>query len=161
MFFLFNAIPPSSANMLAARAGSALLIMKFFPVSHESRQKSRNHSGTVLIFVNPRMCCTCVEAHDTVPLIFRVFFSFSSADLRSRVQTSAAAKRLQELMKVRTDSAVGVRLGVKQRGCNGLSYTLDFVNAENASNKHDEVIETEGSACSTSCHAMRVLCSSR
>jgi iron-sulfur cluster assembly accessory protein len=40
--------------------------------------------------------------------------------------TNTAAGRIAQLLKRRPD-ATGVRLGVRARGCNGLSYTLDYV----------------------------------
>lgn len=39
--------------------------------------------------------------------------------------TQNAADRIKELMSKRPD-AIGIKLGVKRRGCNGLSYTLDY-----------------------------------
>ena len=40
-------------------------------------------------------------------------------------QTSNAVKRVQELVDSQPD-CTGLKIGVRQRGCNGLSYTLDF-----------------------------------
>mmetsp|Transcript_20976 Transcript_20976/g.41122 ORF Transcript_20976/g.41122 Transcript_20976/m.41122 type:complete len:164 (-) Transcript_20976:983-1474(-) len=39
--------------------------------------------------------------------------------------TDAAVERIKALLARRPDAA-GVRLGVKRRGCNGLSYTMDY-----------------------------------
>ncbi|GKY96441.1 hypothetical protein MPSEU_000603600 [Mayamaea pseudoterrestris] len=41
------------------------------------------------------------------------------------VVTPRAQDRLQELLKNKPD-AIGIRLGVRRRGCNGLSYTLNY-----------------------------------
>ena len=43
------------------------------------------------------------------------------------IVTDAAAQRLKEILDHNQDGAVGIRLGTKKRGCNGLSYTLNYV----------------------------------
>lgn len=40
--------------------------------------------------------------------------------------TEAAAARVQELLAGRGKPSLGVRVGVKTKGCSGLSYTLEF-----------------------------------
>ena len=40
--------------------------------------------------------------------------------------TEAAASRVQELLASRGKPSLGVRIGVKTKGCSGLSYTLEF-----------------------------------
>lgn len=41
------------------------------------------------------------------------------------VLTPAAVNKIKEIMGHRAD-CIGLRVGVRQRGCNGLSYTLDY-----------------------------------
>jgi len=55
--------------------------------------------------------------------------------------TDAAAKRVKELMAARGRPAAGVRLGVRSKGCSGLSYTLEYADEKGS---HDEVVEDKG-----------------
>jgi len=52
--------------------------------------------------------------------------------------TPAAVQRIKDLLKHKPD-AVALRVGVRQRGCNGLSYTLDY--ASNKSKLDEEVVQ--------------------
>jgi iron-sulfur cluster assembly protein len=55
--------------------------------------------------------------------------------------TDAAAERIQALLAKRGKPSVGVRVGVRARGCSGLSYTLEYADDKG---KYDEVIEAKG-----------------
>lgn len=55
--------------------------------------------------------------------------------------TEAAAKRIQALLAQRGKPAVGVRIGVRARGCSGLSYTLEYADE---AGRYDEVVEDKG-----------------
>jgi len=55
--------------------------------------------------------------------------------------TDAAAQRIQALLARRSKPSVGVRIGVRSRGCSGLSYTIEYAD-EKA--KFDEVVEDKG-----------------
>lgn len=54
--------------------------------------------------------------------------------------TPSAVQRIKDLM-VNERDAVGLKIGVRQRGCNGLSYTLDFAKEKD---KLDEVVVIDG-----------------
>ena len=43
--------------------------------------------------------------------------------------TSEAAKRLETMLRSKPD-ALGVLVGVKRRGCNGLAYTLNYADEQ-------------------------------
>ena len=55
--------------------------------------------------------------------------------------TDAAAERVREIIANSDKALVGVRVGVKNGGCAGMSYTMDF--AEQI-DRFDEVVEDKG-----------------
>ena len=55
--------------------------------------------------------------------------------------TPAAAERVKALIDGRGKPTAGVRIGVRTKGCSGLSYTLEFADTQQPM---DEVVETEG-----------------
>jgi iron-sulfur cluster assembly protein len=55
--------------------------------------------------------------------------------------TDAAAERIREIMANADKPVAGLRLGVKNGGCAGMSYTMEW--AETAG-PHDEVVEDKG-----------------
>ncbi|HXJ01491.1 MAG TPA: iron-sulfur cluster assembly accessory protein [Micropepsaceae bacterium] len=55
--------------------------------------------------------------------------------------TDAAATRIRDIMEKSEGRYIGVRVGVKNGGCAGMSYTMDY--AENAT-ALDEVVEDKG-----------------
>mmetsp|Transcript_46465 Transcript_46465/g.92030 ORF Transcript_46465/g.92030 Transcript_46465/m.92030 type:complete len:148 (+) Transcript_46465:69-512(+) len=57
--------------------------------------------------------------------------------------TENAANRIRELLSEKTD-AVGVRIGVKRRGCNGYSYTMNYADQEYVDNTKDEKVLSHG-----------------
>ncbi len=55
--------------------------------------------------------------------------------------TDAAAARVRELVERSEQPVAGVRVGVKNGGCAGMSYTMDLARTVE---KGDEVVETRG-----------------
>ena len=55
--------------------------------------------------------------------------------------TPAAAERVKALVEGRGKPTAGIRIGVRSKGCSGLSYTLEFADKQEPM---DEVIETQG-----------------
>lgn len=55
--------------------------------------------------------------------------------------TPAAADRIQGLLASRGKPSVGVRVGVRTKGCSGLSYTIEYADEIGP---YDEVVEGQG-----------------
>jgi iron-sulfur cluster assembly protein len=55
--------------------------------------------------------------------------------------TPAAAERAKALIEGRGKPTVGLRIGVRSKGCSGMSYTLEFADKQEPM---DEVVETGG-----------------
>ena len=57
--------------------------------------------------------------------------------------TGRAADRIKEMILGKED-VVGVRLGVKRRGCNGYSYTMNYANKSDIDPKKSEIVQEHG-----------------
>jgi iron-sulfur cluster assembly protein len=55
--------------------------------------------------------------------------------------TPAAIKQIKILLDQRDKESFGIRIGIKTKGCSGLSYTLEYADEQN---KLDEVVQQEG-----------------
>ena len=55
--------------------------------------------------------------------------------------TDAAAARVHEIMSASDEPLAGLRVGVKNGGCAGMSYTMEMARAVGP---HDEVVEDKG-----------------
>ncbi|HXP74885.1 MAG TPA: iron-sulfur cluster assembly accessory protein [Stellaceae bacterium] len=55
--------------------------------------------------------------------------------------TDAAADRIRALLSKRGKPAVGIRIGVRSRGCSGLTYTLEYADEKG---KLDELVQDKG-----------------
>lgn len=73
---------------------------------------------------------------------FFCFVSFNTAMIYFcfLFQTQNAVARVKELLKNKSD-CVGLRVGVKQRGCNGLTYYLEYAKEKQ---KLDEEVNQDG-----------------
>jgi iron-sulfur cluster assembly protein len=65
----------------------------------------------------------------------------ASRSLRIMTLTDAAASRVREVISAAEKPILGIRVGVKNGGCAGMSYTMDYAEAKNP---FDEVIEDKG-----------------
>jgi len=55
--------------------------------------------------------------------------------------TDAAAARIQALLQKRGKPSAGIRIGVRSRGCSGLTYTLEYADEKG---RLDEVVQDKG-----------------
>ena len=55
--------------------------------------------------------------------------------------TEAAAERVRAAIEAADKPILGLRVGVRNGGCAGMSYTMEYAEAKNP---HDEVIEDKG-----------------
>ena len=55
--------------------------------------------------------------------------------------SDAAAEQIKAVIALRDQPAEGIKIGVKSRGCSGLSYTLEYADEIT---KFDEVVEDKG-----------------
>jgi iron-sulfur cluster assembly protein len=55
--------------------------------------------------------------------------------------TDAAAQRIQAMLTRRGKPSAGIRIGVRSRGCSGLTYTLEYADEKG---KFDEVVQDKG-----------------
>merc|ERR1740123_327220 len=46
------------------------------------------------------------------------------------ILTENAARRIEELLSAQDENAKGIRLSLRTRGCNGLSYTINYATEE-------------------------------
>lgn len=55
--------------------------------------------------------------------------------------SEAAVARINALIKQRGKETYGIKVGVRTRGCSGLSYTIEYADE---AQKFDEVVEQDG-----------------
>ncbi len=55
--------------------------------------------------------------------------------------TPAAVERVRELLSKRGKPSVGIRIGVRSKGCSGLSYTIEYADERGPG---DEALEQDG-----------------
>ncbi len=55
--------------------------------------------------------------------------------------SDAAKSRIAELMSKRDKPTLGIKVGIRTRGCSGLSYTIEYADEVQ---KFDEVVDVDG-----------------
>jgi iron-sulfur cluster assembly protein len=61
--------------------------------------------------------------------------------MQAMMVTDAAAERIKALLAKRGKPSLGIRVGVRSRGCSGLTYTLEYADEKG---KFDELVEDKG-----------------
>src|SRR5438067_12159820 len=67
--------------------------------------------------------------------------TMAMAQKQALLVTDAAAERIQALLAGGGKPPIGVRVGVRARGCSGLTYTLEYADEKG---KYDEIVEDKG-----------------
>ncbi len=65
----------------------------------------------------------------------------SASRFKVMTLTDAAAERVREMMETADQPVAGLRVGVKNGGCAGMSYTMEWAQSVGP---HDEVVEDKG-----------------
>ena len=55
--------------------------------------------------------------------------------------TEAAAERVKSMLAKRGKPSVGIRIGVRSKGCSGMSYTREYADERS---QFDEIVEDKG-----------------
>ena len=55
-----------------------------------------------------------------------------------------ALVQIKELLKERTEACEGIRVGIRTRGCSGLSYTIEYAVKDKNISKFDDVVIKDG-----------------
>ncbi len=58
--------------------------------------------------------------------------------------SQTALVKLKELLSARQEKCEGIRVGVRTRGCSGLSYTIEYAIKDKNITKFDDVIISDG-----------------
>ncbi len=55
--------------------------------------------------------------------------------------TDAAAQQIKHLLEARDKPSLAIRVGVRTRGCSGMSYTIEYADEKG---EFDEIVEDKG-----------------
>ncbi len=58
--------------------------------------------------------------------------------------TDEAFTQIKDLLKERSEPCEGIRVGVRTRGCSGMSYTIEYALKDKNITKFDDVVIREG-----------------
>lgn len=58
--------------------------------------------------------------------------------------TDLALQKIREILVGRDETTIGIKICIKQKGCSGLAYKIEYAERDVNISKHDEVIIAEG-----------------
>src|SRR5262245_25272292 len=92
---------------------------------------------------SPSTCGECNKTDDRHPASAKEIDRMAAARPRPQVMrlSEAAASRIKELMAKVERPVAGLRVGVKNGGCAGMAYTMEYAEIVNPA---DEVVEDKG-----------------
>lgn len=107
--------------------------------------ESRELESKLELLVCLKACCLINwggSEQDVMAAAGRVVSSVGPRVRKAALEiTEAAANRIQSLLSHHSPPALGVRVGLKQRGCNGMAYTLNYAERKD---KFDEEVSERG-----------------
>ena len=155
-----NCLPSASTLVRLAAQGHAVRAMSAGRVVIGAGRPRRPRKAVMELVRHPCLPLPPPSVPQPVPLPPRVPQPaplpphLGSRDVRSSVllraravsQTETAAARISELLEGRrqTEACEAVRVGIKARGCNGLSYTMQY--ATDKPKRGEEEVEQHGAA---------------
>eukprot|EP01041_Mallomonas_annulata_P001170 gene1170-2273_t len=83
---------------------------------------------------------------------FTIQYEFKNEDKRETscykvgklaLKTDSAANRIMEMIKDK-EECVGIKIGVKKRGCNGYSYNMNYAYRKDLENCKDDIVDSHG-----------------
>lgn len=125
----------------------------YFPLSLDLYTAGRMLLSKRTIYSRSLLYCSAVAAQKSFrPVVPSSSFCQFSSRARPKppaaiTLTPTAAERIKEMTEDK-EGVAGVRIGVKRRGCNGYSYTMNYKNQEEVetqtSSSSDEVVKSHG-----------------
>lgn len=134
---LSSSICPSSASSSSSRRVFKSGIAAVPSISRASLSTSLHNHRDIPGFNHDRIVC-----HD----VFSRSFA-AGAPKRKAIMTvtPTAAARLEEIGKLDPD-CIGIKVGLRKRGCNGMSYVMDFQKKDDPISALDERIKVSDTA---------------
>ena len=127
----WHSLPPLLLHQAAAAAtGPATATLPSLPLCHGGSAPFSSAAAAAALEeeeAEPPAAAAWSNANGTKAAAGKKKKKKSRPKLNPIIVTERAAERIQDLLSgPNAEGAIGIRLGVKRRGCNGLSYTLNY-----------------------------------